>query len=195
MASSTLRLHLLLAFFLFSILLINVKSDEEDTLFEGINNYRKSLNLNVLTKNDNAECFAEEVADQIKNQPCTNSTGSFTVPGTEQPIDNYEALLSKCHLNISNTRAGNLLPACVPNLEQNLVLGNFTQTLYSGSLNDTKYTGVGIGSDGNWVVVVLTTNTPEGSYVTYNAASLRTELGLVSHILFPLMALFLLALN
>ncbi|WCJ23703.1 Glycoprotein membrane precursor GPI-anchored [Euphorbia peplus] len=154
------------------------------------------MNLTTLTKNDNAECFAEEVAEQFKNQPCTNSTGSFTVPGTEQPIPNYEDLLSKCHLNVTNTRDGTVLPACIPNLDQTLALGNFTETQYSGSLNDTKYTGVGIGSEGNWVVVVLTTNTPEGSYVTANAAGpRRTDLALVSHLLFLLMALFLLALN
>lgn len=151
------------------------------------------MNLNTLTKNDNAECLAEEVADQFKSQPCTNSTGSNTVPGTEPLIPNYESLLAKCHLNISNTKDGSVMPACVPNLDPSLVLTNFTQTLYSGNLNDTKYTGAGIGSDGNWIVVVLTTNTSEGSFETYNAASLTTKIGHISHLLFLLMAsLFLL---
>ncbi|KAJ9154351.1 hypothetical protein P3X46_027697 [Hevea brasiliensis] len=192
MASS--RLCLLLLFFLCFILFINhpVKCDEEDTLLEGINSYRKSLNLTVLTKNDNAECFAEEVADQFKSQPCTNSTGSNTVPGTEPQIPNYESLLAKCHLNVSNTKDGYVMPACVPNLDPSLVLTNFTETQYSGELNDTKYTGAGIGSDGSWIVVVLTTNTPEGSFVTYNAASLTTKIGPVSRLLFLLMASFFL---
>ncbi|KAJ6323774.1 hypothetical protein OIU76_011128 [Salix suchowensis] len=127
-------------------------ADEEDGLLRSINSYRTSLNLTVLTKNDNAECLAGEIADQFKNQPCTNSTGSNTVPGTETQFPNYPTLLAKCHLN----------------------------TQYSGNLNDTKFTGAGIGSDGNWIVVVLTTSTPEGSFVTSdnsdsNAANLTDK--------------------
>lgn len=57
------------------------------------------------------------------------------------------------------------MPACVPGLVPSLVLTNFTESLYSDSLNDTKYTGIGVGSKGDWIVVVLTTNTPEGSFV------------------------------
>ncbi|KAJ6721800.1 hypothetical protein OIU85_024849 [Salix viminalis] len=175
-------------------------ADEEDGLLQSINSYRTSLNLTVLTKNDNAECLAGEIADQFKNQPCTNSTGSNTVPGTETQFPNYPTLLAKCHLNVSNTRDGALLPACVPNLDPSLVLTNFTQTQYSGDLNDTKFTGAGIGSDGNWIVVVLTTSTPEGSFVTSeednsdsNAAKLTGKnIGMI-YLLFLLMgSLFML---
>jgi len=157
--------------------------------------------LTTLTKNDNAECLAEEIADQFKNQPCTNTTGSNTVPGTEPQFPNYPSLLAKCHLNVSNTRDGAVMPACVPHLDPSLVLTNFTRTPYSDNLNDTKFTGAGIGSDGNWIVVVLTTSTPEGSYVTsktdgsdYNAANLTAKnTGLIYHLLFLLMgSLFLL---
>lgn len=56
------------------------------------------------------------------------------------------------------------MPACVPNLNPSLVLSNFTMSQYSGYLNDTKFSGVGIGSEDNWIVVILTTSTPEGSY-------------------------------
>ncbi|XP_048235403.1 uncharacterized GPI-anchored protein At3g06035 [Ricinus communis] len=179
---------LLLPFFLLCVILVNhqVNCDEEDTLLEGINSYRKSLNLTTLTKNENAECLAEELADQFKNQPCTNTTGSNTVPGTEQQFHNYESLLAKCHLNVSNTRDGQAMPACVPNLDPTLVLANFTGSQYSSYLNDTKYTGAGIGSDGNWIVIVLTTSDPEGSFVTYNAASLTIKMGVISHLLFLL---------
>lgn len=166
-------------------------ADEEDRLRQGINSYRTSLNLTALTKNDNAECFAEEIADQFKNQPCTNTTGANTVPGTEPQFADYPNLLAKCHLNISNTRDGAIMPSCVPNLDPNLVFTNFTQSQYSGKLNDTKYTGAGIGSDGNWIVVVLTTNTSEGSFVTYNAASLTSKIGLISHLLLLMGSLLL----
>ncbi|XVE81554.1 hypothetical protein DITRI_Ditri15bG0074100 [Diplodiscus trichospermus] len=180
---------------LLSILSLNspvfCDTDEEDNLLKGINSYRASLNLTTLTKNDNAECFADELADQFKNQPCTNSTGANTVPGTEPQFANYPNLLAKCHLNVSNTRDGAVMPACVPNLLPSLVLSNFTQSQYSEYLNDTKYAGVGIGSDGDWMVVVLTTGTSEGSFVpATSAASLVSEIGLIYHLLFLLMAAF-----
>ncbi|KAJ6989003.1 uncharacterized GPI-anchored protein At3g06035 isoform X2 [Populus alba] len=205
MASS--RFSLLFPFFVFFIILCLIShpvicdGDEEDALLQGINNYRTSFNLTTLTKNDNAECLAEEIADQFKNQPCTNTTGSNTVPGTEPQFPNYPSLLAKCHLNVSNTRDGAVMPACVPNLDPSLVLTNFTRTSYSDNLNDTKFTGAGIGSDGNWIVVVLTTSTPEGSFVTSktdgsdsNAANLTAKnTGLIYHLLFLLIgSLFML---
>ncbi|KAJ1384332.1 putative GPI-anchored protein [Sesbania bispinosa] len=154
---------------------------EEDDLYQGINEYRASLNLTSLTKNDNANCLAEELADQFKDQPCTNTTGANTIPGTEPQFPNYPDLLTKCHLNISNTRDGSVMPVCVPGLVPSLVLTNFTQSLYSQNLNDSKYTGIGIGSEDNWIVVVLTTNTPDGSFVpeTYNGANLISNIGWV----------------
>ncbi|KAK6913894.1 hypothetical protein RJ641_021215 [Dillenia turbinata] len=178
------RLHFLFQLLLLFILLINhsVKcDDEEENLFQGINSYRTSLNLSSLTKNDNAACLAEEVADQFKKQPCTNTTGSNTVPGTEPQFSNYPDLLDKCHLNITNTRDGVILPACVPNLDPSLVLSNFTESLYSGYLNDSTYTGAGIGSEDNWIVVILSTNTSGGSFVTAesDAATLILKIELV----------------
>ncbi|PIN04474.1 hypothetical protein CDL12_22995 [Handroanthus impetiginosus] len=156
--------QLLLLSLVFQSILIIKCDDEEDNLLQGINQYRASLNLTALTKNDRADCLADEIADQFKNQPCTNSTGSNTVPGTEPQYSDYPNLLTKCHLNVTTTRDGQIMPACVPNLERSLVLSNFTRSQYSGYLNDTKFTGVGIGSEDNWIVVVLTTNTPEGGY-------------------------------
>ncbi|KAF6134967.1 hypothetical protein GIB67_037494 [Kingdonia uniflora] len=141
-------------------------TDEEENLLQGINRYRATLNLTALVENNNAECFAGEIADQFKNQPCTNTTGSNTVPGTEIQFSNYPTLLTKCHLNITNTKDGVIMPACVPNLDPTLVLSNFTQSQYSGYLNDTNYSGAGIGSEGNWIVIVLSTNTSDGSFVT-----------------------------
>ncbi|POO02242.1 hypothetical protein TorRG33x02_020260 [Trema orientale] len=159
-----------LPLFLCSLLLLNhsVKcdhGDEDDHLLQSLNAYRAALNLTALVKNDNAECLADKVAEQFQHQPCTNTTGANTVPGTEPQFANYPTLLTKCHLNVSNTRDGVVLPACVPNLDSSLVLTNFTRSQYSDYLNDTKFSGIGIGSENNWVVVVLTTSTPEGSFV------------------------------
>ncbi|GMN46622.1 hypothetical protein TIFTF001_015803 [Ficus carica] len=171
----------LVPFLICSVLLLNhsVKCDldEEDSLFQSINAYRTSLNLTTLLKNENAHCLADEVAEQFQNQPCTNTTGANTVPGTEPQLADYPNLLAKCHLNVSNTRDGVVLPACVPNLESTLVVSNFTKSQYSNYLNDTKFSGIGIGHEDNWIVVVLTTSTPEGSFVpsqdTSNGANPR----------------------
>ncbi|KAL0719872.1 hypothetical protein Bca4012_069196 [Brassica carinata] len=160
----------LLLFLSIIILFLNLPvlgdTDEEDVLFTGINSYRTSQNLTTLTKNENAECLADEIAEQFKNRPCTNDTGSATVPGTEPQFADYPKILTKCHLNVSDTRDGSIMPACVPRLESSLVLTNFTKSQYSMSLNDTKFTGIGIGKENDWIVVVLTTNTPGGSYST-----------------------------
>ncbi|WZZ41972.1 hypothetical protein YC2023_038231 [Brassica napus] len=143
-------------------------ADEEDVLFIGINSYRASQNLTTLNNNENAECLADEIADQLKNKPCTNDTGSATVPGTEPQFADYPNILAKCHLSVSDTRDGLIMPACVPFLESSpsLVLTNFTKSQYSLSLNDSKFTGMGIGKEDDWIVVVLTTNTPQGSFST-----------------------------
>ncbi|XP_010486087.1 PREDICTED: uncharacterized GPI-anchored protein At3g06035-like [Camelina sativa] len=166
MAIHKLPLLLFLSIILFLNRPVLGDTDEEDILLTGINSYRTTQNLTVFSKNENAECLADEIADQFKNKPCTNDTGSFTVPGTEPQFANYPKMLSKCHLNVTDTRDGMVMPACVPRLESSLVLTNFTKTQYSLGLNDSKYTGIGIGKEDNWIVVVLTTNTPEGSYST-----------------------------
>lgn len=142
-----------------------ISTDEEDLLLTIINKYRTSLNLTTLTPNDNADCLAEEITDQFKNRPCTNTTTSASVPGSEPQFPNYPKLLKKCHLNVTAMRDSVILPACVSNHDQSLVLTNFTNSDYLKNLNDSKFTGIGIGSDDNWIVVVLLTiNTSEGSF-------------------------------
>ncbi|KAH0933896.1 hypothetical protein HID58_011013 [Brassica napus] len=169
MASYKLTVLLLLSFiFLFLSGHVLSDIDEEDVLFKGINSYKASQNLTTLNNNENAECLADEIADQLKNNPCTNDTGSATVPGTEPQFSDYPNILAKCHLSVSDTRDGLIMPACVPFLESSpsLVLTNFTKSQYSLSLNDSKFTGMGIGKEDDWIVVVLTTNTPQGSFST-----------------------------
>lgn len=167
-------------------------SGEEDNLLQGINKYRTSLSLKTLTNNQNAACLAGEIADQFKDQPCTNTTGANTIPGTENQLSNLPDLLSDCHLNMTNTKEGSIMPACVPNLDPTLVLSNFTKSQYSESLNDTKFTGAGIGSDGNWIVVVLTTDTPTGSFETYNGAGFISRPSCLYHLILFLMGCFFL---
>ncbi|KAK1317262.1 putative GPI-anchored protein [Acorus calamus] len=161
------RLPLFLFALLPIILLLSpsaISADSSSQLLQGLNSYRASLNLSSLTENDNAACLANQLADQFKDDTCSNTTGSDTVPGTEVQLPNYPNLLDHCHLNISDTKDGQVMPACVPDLVSDLVLSNFTKSQYTLYLNDSQYVGAGIASKGNWVVVVLTTNTAGGSF-------------------------------
>nr|GLL41783.1 uncharacterized GPI-anchored protein At5g19250-like [Ipomoea trifida] len=195
--TSSLRRLLLISLIFQSILFINVRcDDEEDNLFRGINSYRATLNLTRLTENEKAKCLAEKMADQFKGQPCTNSTGSNTVPGTEPRFTDYPKFLDKCDLNVTTTRDGAILPACVPHLDAGLVLSNYTLSQYSSYLNDTKFTGIGIGSEDDWMVVILTTNTPEGSYTPdTSSAALALKLRLISRALLLMTLLLLFGTN
>lgn len=122
--------------------------------------------------------MADQIAEQFEKQDCSNTTGADTVPGTENQFPNYPKLLDHCGLNITTTKDGVIMPACVPDLESNLVLSNFTKSQYSNSLNDSKYTGVGLASEDNWIVVVLTTSSPTGNYApASNVAGLVLKVG------------------
>ncbi|GAA0152747.1 hypothetical protein LIER_11151 [Lithospermum erythrorhizon] len=190
----TLVVSMLMCYILFINHTAKCDNDSEDSLFQGINQYRTTLNLSGLTENDKAECLADEMADQFKGQPCTNTTGSNTVQGNEPQFANYPRLLAKCDLNVTNTRDGKIMPVCVPNLNATLVLSNYTLSQYSQYLNDTAYTGIGIGTEENWMVVVLTTNTSEGSFVPANGngvVNFAIKLGPVSHYLVLLSGFFM----
>ncbi|KAI0529474.1 hypothetical protein KFK09_002024 [Dendrobium nobile] len=150
----------------FLALLVHFAGSDEttDQLLKGINTYRTSLKLSSLTENQNADCLAEQIAKQFKGQPCTNTTGANTIPGNEEQFSNYPDFLDHCHLNATVTQDSSIMPACVPDLQSDLVLSNYTKSQYSGSLNDSKFVGAGLADEGDWVVVVLSTNTPTGSF-------------------------------
>ncbi|KAF3791671.1 putative GPI-anchored protein [Nymphaea thermarum] len=180
LVSTLLASHLLLLLLLPS----SARADDvagDDKLLQSINEYRKSLNLTTLSRNANAACLADQMAQQFKSQACTNTTGSDTVPGTETQLSNYPDLLANCHLNISNTRDGIVMPACVPGLVPAVVLSNFTKSQYSEYLNDTKYIGAGIASENDWIVVVLSTDTSAGSFEADTSGSLMHYKPILSH--------------
>ncbi|CAA0829150.1 Uncharacterized GPI-anchored protein [Striga hermonthica] len=155
---------LLLSLLFQAILIVKCDDDDEDRLVRAINQYRTSLNLTALNHNERAECLASELADEFRGQPCTNTTGSNTIPGAESQFPNFPRLLTECHLNSTTIRDGQILHACVPGLDPAVVLSNFTRSQYAVYLNGTQYTGIGAGSEDNWIVVVLTTNTSTGDY-------------------------------
>lgn len=73
-------------------------------------------------------------------------------------------------MDVNATREGMVLPVCVPHRVSTLVLTNYTQSQNSRYLNDTKFTGVGVGAEDDWTVLVLTTSTPGGSFASEGRA-------------------------
>lgn len=151
-------------------------ADKEDDLLQGINSYRKSLSLPALSKNKKADCVADEIADQLEDQPCTATTsGAYITSGTQTQLTNYPKPLKKCKVDPSTTSDGVVLPVCVPHLVPTLVLTNYTRSRYAKYVNDSKFTGAGIGSEDDWMVLVLSSNKPTGSFSS--AVSLISQFG------------------
>ncbi|KAL9450513.1 hypothetical protein AB3S75_012280 [Citrus x aurantiifolia] len=153
--------------------LVNCKHDDEDNLLQGINSFRTSLGIPVLTKHKKAACLADEVAEDLEDQPCT----SINIGVKSPPLSNYNRLVKKCDIDINTTRDGVVLPVCVHDLVPTLVLTNYTHSSYAQYLNNSKFAGAGVGSEDDWMVVVLTTNTAAGSFASGAHQSVVSEIG------------------
>lgn len=147
--------------------------DEEDHLLSALNSYRQAQGVQPLTKHDKAGCLADEIAEKIEDRPCP-ATGIVTSsPVSRQPqlqLDNYEDLVKKCKININTTTEGVILPVCVKKRVSTLVLTNYTQSQYATYVNNSRFTGAGIGKEDDWTVLVLTTNTPGGTFASGGVA-------------------------
>ncbi|EOA33937.1 hypothetical protein CARUB_v10021431mg [Capsella rubella] len=191
MSLSVYIIHLLI----FSLISTSVISNQaEDNLLQGLNSYRTAQKVPPFAKNDKADCVADEIADKLEDQPCTNHTTASTtvVPGSVPPqLTNFQEILSECKIDPNTTRDGLILPICIPNRIPTLALTNYTQTGYARYLNDSKYVGAGVGSEKEWMVVVLTTSSPGGSFVAGEATSVRVMAGLgLMGLLFSCLVLF-----
>ncbi|KAJ4822793.1 hypothetical protein Tsubulata_039469 [Turnera subulata] len=145
--------------------------DEEDQVLQGINSYRQAKNLPALAKNKKASCLADEIADKLEDKPCSSPQA-----GNPVLLSDFSDQLSKCGVDINRTRDGVVLPSCVPKLVPTLLLTNYTHTGYAKYMNDSRFTGAGLGSEDDWMVVVLTTSTPVGDFA--GAERLVSVLGL-----------------
>ncbi|PQQ09217.1 putative GPI-anchored protein [Prunus yedoensis var. nudiflora] len=156
--------------------------EDEDNLLQGINSYRRSLNLPALIKNDNAGCLADRIADDIEDLPCSSPTnGANILPSSQSPLDNLPKHLRKCKIDANSTQDGVILPVCVPKLVPTLVLTNYTHSpKYAKYLNDSRFSGVGVGSEDNWAVVVLASSNPSGNFA--NAAGSLVSISVLDSI-------------
>ncbi|KAK7337797.1 hypothetical protein VNO77_18384 [Canavalia gladiata] len=141
--------------------------DKEESVFKGINVFRQTRNLQPLNRVPKATCLADEVADEIEDMPCENVNQFYPAPsaGSNLRIPNLQKHTDKCDINISTITDGVILPVCVSKLEPTIVLSNYTHSeRYVQFLNNSKYSGAGLGSEDDWMVLVLTTNSTTGSF-------------------------------
>ncbi|CAL0302284.1 unnamed protein product [Lupinus luteus] len=174
MASFKLGLFLFALLFVFLLLSIPVHcgGDEEDSVFKGINSYRQVQKLTPFNKVPKASCLAEEVAEELEDEPCENVNQYAPGLTSSSKIPNLQKHIDKCDININTTIDGAILPVCVSKLEPTIVLSNYTHTdRYSRYLNNSVYTGAGLGSEHDWMVLVLTTNTTTGSFAASSGAT------------------------
>ncbi|KAF9669975.1 hypothetical protein SADUNF_Sadunf13G0020400 [Salix dunnii] len=128
----------------------------EDNLLESINSYRTSLlGLPALTKNKKASCLAREIADTLWN-PCN----TIDDPAEVVQLDDYPTELKHCYGNNTHTTDVAILPICIPgNDEQTLVnFQNYSRSQYEKYANESSYSGAGVGSNENWMVIVFVEN-------------------------------------
>ncbi|XP_019196852.1 PREDICTED: uncharacterized GPI-anchored protein At5g19250-like [Ipomoea nil] len=158
--SSSLRLSAAICVFLLASLSVRC-DDEEDHLLQGINSYRQSKSLPALAKHDKANCLAGKIADEIEDEACPRPGA----PSSPPRVANLQKHLDKCGIDGNTTKDGMVVPVCVRKRVPTLVLTNYTQSPQNAKyLNDSKYTGVGIGTEDDWTVLVLTTNTQTGMF-------------------------------
>ncbi|KAL4597060.1 hypothetical protein ACB092_12G208400 [Castanea dentata] len=142
----------------------------EKYLLEDLNLYRMSLISPNFTENNNAACLANNIASQLKNKTCKNTFHYSFTPGTKPNVTEYDKLMDGCDIKENHTIQGVILPVFVPKLDPFLVLFNYNTPQYAKYLKDSNYTDTRIGSEDNWMVVVLSTNTLAGFF--FGAASL-----------------------
>ncbi|KAL5566101.1 hypothetical protein UlMin_029265 [Ulmus minor] len=151
----------------------------EDAFLDTINYYRQSQKVSALTKNEKAGCLAEEFAEELDDKSCSTAYDFAKDPAHSVPkaVD-YEELLKSCDIDLNTTKDGIILPMCIPRIVASIVLNNYTNSVYGKHLNDSKYTGAGVGSQDDWIVVVLSTNKQSGSF---SGAVSSLALGMVQH--------------
>ncbi|XP_015968571.1 uncharacterized GPI-anchored protein At5g19250 [Arachis duranensis] len=157
---------------------------EEESVLKGINSFRQTQNLPTLNKVKKANCLADEIAEEIEDEPCENVNQFYpstrTGAASSANIPNLQKHVDKCDIDINTTTDGVILPVCVSKLEPTVVLSNYTHSdRYARFLNNSRFTGVGLGSEDDWMVLVLTTNTSSGTFSASHAAA--TTSGIIKH--------------
>ncbi|KAH7543086.1 uncharacterized GPI-anchored protein At5g19250 [Ziziphus jujuba] len=144
----------------------------EDVILKEINTFRKNTNHTEFSHNPNADCFADKVAESLKDEPCSRASDFFYQLGMVPRLPNYQQLFGKCNIKANTTKDAMMLPTCVPKLNKTLLIEDYTQSPYNKSLTNPSFTSIGVGSKDQWMVVLVTTNNSSGSFSSGSAPSL-----------------------
>ncbi|TYK18317.1 GPI-anchored protein-like protein [Cucumis melo var. makuwa] len=175
------------------LLLASLVHLNEDTLFKAMNIYRSSKELTPMNRNSKADCFVKQIAWDFDDQlPLSIFTsGSNITPSNLTQLPNLPDYLTRCNIELNNTKNGLILPLHIPTLVSNLVLHGCTHSQMANYLSKPEFTSIGIGCYEQWAVFAFATDSPTGSF---NSAVKLSKLGLhhfylVSSLLFGLFLL------
>ncbi|XP_014513284.1 uncharacterized GPI-anchored protein At3g06035 isoform X2 [Vigna radiata var. radiata] len=139
--------------------------DKEKDLLHDINTYRKILNLPVLDENKKASCLAEEIAEDLGDLHCEVFRDYYPTPGNNSKIPNFQKNIDKCSININTTTEGVIMPLCVPKLNSDDLFSNYTKSnRFTKYLNNSNYKSAGVGSEDDWMVFIVATNSSSGDF-------------------------------
>ncbi|CAJ1976154.1 unnamed protein product [Sphenostylis stenocarpa] len=142
-----------------------VCDDKEKDLLHDINIYRKVLNLPVLDENEEASCLAEEIAEDLADTHCEVFHDYYPTPGANPKIPNFQKNVEKCHININTTTEGVIMPLCVHKLDRDDLFSNFSRSnRFTKYLKQSKYKIAGVGSEHDWMVLIISTNSSSGDF-------------------------------
>lgn len=94
-------------------------------------------------------------------------------------LDDYPTQLKHCYGSSSHTTDVAILPICIPgNDEQTLInFQNYSRSQYEKYVNESGYSGAGVGGNENWMVVVFVENTTSWTSAGGAKHSLVSEVG------------------
>ncbi|XP_023516540.1 uncharacterized GPI-anchored protein At5g19250-like [Cucurbita pepo subsp. pepo] len=172
-----------------------VLCDVKDTeILNAINNYRQSKHLSNLTHNKNAACLASRFVYKLRDEPCSSPDDFHKEINSENTLADFLKLLKKCHIAYNSTVDGIMLPACVPHLDPKSVSSNYTKSRDVEYISSKNFTGAGVGTSDDWIVLVLSTNTSTGNFANGGSSSLVVARGGCIGIMVGFLGLFVLLL-
>ncbi|XP_022961525.1 uncharacterized GPI-anchored protein At3g06035-like isoform X2 [Cucurbita moschata] len=139
-------------------------------------------------------CLASRFVYKLRDEPCSSPDDFHKEINSENTLADFLKLLKKCHIAYNSTVDGIMLPACVPHLDPKSVADNYTKSHDVDYINSKNFTGAGVGTSDDWIVLVLSTNTSTGNFANGGSSSLVVARGGCIGIMVGFLGLFVLLL-
>ena len=109
--------------------------------------------------------FACSIKLNLEHTKCEDFRDYYPLPSYTSKIPKFQKSINKCKININTTKDGVIMPLCVPKLDPDALFSNYTKSnRFSKYLNNSKYKIAGIGSEDDWMVLIISTNTSSGDF-------------------------------